>query len=578
MNTTFKLSIIAALILALTACSIQGPWDYDLEEKPPFAGIFVYGQLVADLPVENICFDRLYQLDEMYTTAFSFYNQAQVQIKGVDQNGTDKVILLSAVQGNPNCFTSTENFLPQKGKSYQLTATFNWDSAGTVVNSVLTSTANIPTSFEMSDSARASSDVLSPGTGENIAGDPIATFQSLPPKAQEDFLRIYGDTLSVLQNDSALFAAWIGKNIVQLSKVTDSLLDLYDTKIYYKQNDSIYFLWRADTRSHFFKAIASPEIKSIVVTHRFEDEARIPLIGFMQLIDKSAPKPEKFFYKGQIDRLKTESRIQNKNFSSFDTLGVVNTWFVGGKNTLYFYGMEAFYDLYDQTVIQSVDNPLSRPRTNINGGFGYFVGSILDSFVVNVKIPKSQLSYTQFEANAAFCVNTKPNGDKIPESWEATLCRPFKMKYCKQVNFNDVEYAQKNPTILTKGNYKTCFEEKVWSELEKGTPLENSLASMSVPDEATKQIAFSNGTTEYCIRNGFKSGLCDSDLKKCQDKTQASTSKTNQRNWCKDNSWAGVGCDWALALYCRETNPNAPNLCKPAKAFCAQNPTHVVCQ
>ena len=79
MNITFKRRIMKTLILSvfLIAGCLQGPWEYDNEEKPTYRGVHVNAYVIANQAVDNVCFEKINELDEFYTGAFPFYQEAR---------------------------------------------------------------------------------------------------------------------------------------------------------------------------------------------------------------------------------------------------------------------------------------------------------------------------------------------------------------------------------------------------------------------------------------------------------------------------------------------------------------------
>ena len=109
-----KLAICCSLLLAalfLAACSdFHGPWDYYPEKRDVYTGIFTYGTIVADENPE-ICFSKIYELDETSSKDFAFYDSAYVTVKGYFKRTTndkdvDTTIVLWAYRDKPNCFSS----------------------------------------------------------------------------------------------------------------------------------------------------------------------------------------------------------------------------------------------------------------------------------------------------------------------------------------------------------------------------------------------------------------------------------------------------------------------------------------
>ena len=124
-------SVLLVIALALTACGdFHGPWEYYPEEREVYTGIFTYGYILSDGGTD-ICFSKIYELDETSSQNFAFYDSARVTVQGpfdIDGDETDTTLVLSPKAGKPNCFYSELDGIT--GKSYKMDAYFEWDSAG----------------------------------------------------------------------------------------------------------------------------------------------------------------------------------------------------------------------------------------------------------------------------------------------------------------------------------------------------------------------------------------------------------------------------------------------------------------
>jgi hypothetical protein len=62
-----------------------------------------------------------------------------------------------------------------------------------------------------------------------------------------------------------------------------------------------------------------------------------------------------------------------------------------------------------ETDIYSESDSRVKAKYNIDGGAGIFAGMLVDTFAVNVKIPQGGVTYSNAEAQIAYC---KKNMDK----------------------------------------------------------------------------------------------------------------------------------------------------------------------
>jgi hypothetical protein len=140
-------SFFSALLMLVACSDFHGPWEYYPEKRNIYTGIFTYGTIVADENPE-ICFSKIYELDETSSKDFAFYDSAYVTVKGCFKRTTndedaDTTIVLRPYSDKPNCFSS--DYMGVVGKSYTMDAYFEWDSSGHKAKSRYTAEATIPT-------------------------------------------------------------------------------------------------------------------------------------------------------------------------------------------------------------------------------------------------------------------------------------------------------------------------------------------------------------------------------------------------------------------------------------------------
>ena len=66
----------------LVACDFHGPWEYYPEEREVYTGIYTYGYVLAGGET-NVCFSKVYELDEASSQNFAFYDSAYVTVSGL---------------------------------------------------------------------------------------------------------------------------------------------------------------------------------------------------------------------------------------------------------------------------------------------------------------------------------------------------------------------------------------------------------------------------------------------------------------------------------------------------------------
>ena len=133
------------LALVLAACGdFHGPWEYYPHEREVYTGIYTYGYVLADAETE-ICFSKVYELDEVMAENFAFYDSARVTVEGlflIDGKEVDTTLVIAARSGHPNCFYSEYGGVV--GETYKMDAYFEWDSVGHAAKSRYKALATIP--------------------------------------------------------------------------------------------------------------------------------------------------------------------------------------------------------------------------------------------------------------------------------------------------------------------------------------------------------------------------------------------------------------------------------------------------
>ena len=146
---SIKKYAVPALCLLFAACDLQGPWSYWPEDEKQYRGVYTLAYVIADRPVNRMCFQRLLSLNEAASDNFAFYDSATVKISG-NFSGRDTTLSLAPESAYPNCFDGPADLLAERGKNYSLDAYFVWDSSGKSVRSHYTAEATVPSVFAIS--------------------------------------------------------------------------------------------------------------------------------------------------------------------------------------------------------------------------------------------------------------------------------------------------------------------------------------------------------------------------------------------------------------------------------------------
>lgn len=352
MNTTSRI-LAAAGALFLGGC-LPGPWDYTPSGKPAFRGVTMFAYAVAGKPVEDACFERLLTLTEAASDSRAWYDSASVSVSGTFSTGNQTLVLTPKALP-VNCFEGPINARFVAGESYVITASFVWDSAGTIARSLLMATARIPAGFSIRDTAYAPAYAL---TGAGNA--PLSPAGLIPVPYRN------GDTVFYLPS----------------KKIGD---------------------FNLSELSHFFLAHYNDDVKAVLMTRRFDSTEARPETSF-DSIAGFVPSLSDFYMVGTLNRLILYPNVPVPTGRNLlDSMGMVNAWFWTGRNRIYFYGAEAIYADYQAALEESYENTKVRLPTNVTGGQGFFTGMAVDSFTVNIKLDGFTQAFPYRQTRVAAC-------------------------------------------------------------------------------------------------------------------------------------------------------------------------------
>jgi hypothetical protein len=531
-------------VAALAGC-LPGPWDYRPESRPAFRGITASVYAVADRPVENACFEKLYQLDEASTEAFPFYDADSVTITGNFSDGAG-TRLLTRHPKTPNCFVGPSGSRFVRGESYALRARFTWDSAGATVTSVLTATARVPGDFGIVDTAYAPSLASAGAALDNITDS--ATFLHLPPVPRAKFLERYGDTLLALQGNAPGLASWELANGIRLRK--DLTEWLQEDLVTYRRGDSLYYLSaqsNLSNLSHFFKARRDAAVKGVLISQRFDTLGSRPTTSFDSLFG-IAPDTASFYYPGDHRRLIFYGDYRNPDGRHvFDSLGFVNAWFWSGRNRLYFYGAEAIYSDFQTAREEQSGNTKIVLPTNVTGGQGFFAGMVVDSFDVNIRLDGSTQSFTYAAARAAACRD---------KGWFSTRdCVGYYPAYCA-------------------ANGWTTADCRVDAMSRAMDPVDSLTLPAALRDSARFWATWNPALTlesqrRYCIDENYRTDVpaCAGVRAECENTASGNACQLILWKHCQLNYWQGPECVEGAKSYCRAKRDVARTMCREVPEF-----------
>lgn len=524
------LMLLLSVCMLIVSC-LQGPWEYTPKNILEHKGLWINAYMIAGLPVKDFCVEKQIGLNEESTQAFKFYTSASVVITGDFSNGSTTQTL-SENPNRPNCFVADTSALPMRGKDYDLRATFVWDSAGQEVTSIITGTAHLPYSFEIDDSALAPA-LAATGTTQGAGNDSLGSLLlqvGIPIPAQKEIIDKYGIGIFTQPPDS--IQHFFEKNGIEIQKIISKY------RIKYSQNDSVFYLTNDNnTKSHYYNTNADSGVGSVLITIHYDSNALRPENRFDRIAGMS-PELENVYMPGTQNRLLIWADIKGKNYRIFDSLAVVNTYFLIGKNTLRFFGMEKAYEKFMTSVTDNADDPRLKIVSNVSGAKGFFTGGILDSFTVYIKADSSVKLYNNKEAHAAYCTK---------EGWDSQKdCREFYPIYC----------SQKTDTIA-------CTRFYMLDSLKKSLPLPTA-GNRTDSVWATQQLCIEGFATA-------DSSSCSMFKLSCQEHQPTTTCQSQWFNYCLDHNWQGDLCKEALVWYCVEKPGRSTTLCEEASKLCLKN-------
>jgi hypothetical protein len=581
--TTQAIAVGAAVLgsAALLSC-IQGPWDYTPSNPPLYRGIWAEAYVVADKPIDQVCFAKLLELDEKRTPNFAFYANAEVSIAGSFANG-DQTLLLKPKALLPNCFEGDPAALPLKGRTYDLQARFVWDSAGTEVTTRLTAQATVTDSFSIQRQAVAPSIAFIGGFGAGGTFFNPADLDKLPTGIQETMLKEFPDEvqeLATIVNDSAkLRIFFLGDSATQTppkgGPLTLRLRELIkkDQRMYEEGDTSLYYISNADlnTLSHYFTSIRGRGVKGVLVS-QYWDTLASRIINPFQTFFGQKPDSSSYYFPGDKRRLVFYPSAENKakGFNILDSIGVVNTWFFTGRNRFYFYACDTNYANYLNTNTRAgespEDNPKLVPYTNVQGGRGFFAALAVDSFDVQIKADPADETFPLQATRADYCRS---------EGWfEKKACIDFYHPFCESKGW-------KAGDCVTDA-FMTCMA------VNGRTDTLDGLCDYAPPKDAMDSAmkAFANDsnfiretTYRFCIERGLTDSLeaCSGAIQACEVEIGKNQCKEMLWTYCEARDWSPAVCRNASVTYCRDAKPNAPALCRSAEQLCQENPKPTSC-
>ena len=479
--------ILVLLAFVLAACGdFHGPWEYYPEEREIYTGIFTYGYILSD-GGSDICFSKIYELDETSAQNFAFYDSARVTVQGpfdIDGNETDTMLVLSPKAGKPNCFYSELDGIT--GKSYKMDAYFEWDSAGHAAKSRFTAKAEIPNAISI--------------PGMNV------------PLADGSYeWREY--------NDSTEFRV----------KFLEFPMDMEFVKC-----DVDYDKTVKGVISVMRYGISNAESQKTTINNMLKGMTDKDSTGYRGIaMHDPLERSENLGY--------TISRWV-ADFNALDTLYLMNMMMPLGKIYVDFYATDAAYIDYEMKVTNSFSDSRIIPESNIENGLGVFSGMAKTTISLYVDGNGVSMEHIAWRN----CDETE--GDDA-DSWDSRGCRLYQDVACSGMpsdsldgsnllDVNETAYLYYRKSEYMKDN-STCYASHVKAAMMLDTTKWTEFLPKNISSE-DKSNAYSDGLKRYCVASNFESnGIadCGSLEKACLESGEENYCNVYLWNWCADRNW-----------------------------------------
>ncbi len=369
---TVKCSVVkyfcAMVVLLLVACDMQGPWSYLPEERELYRGIYTYAWIESgDVP--HLCFNKLYKLTEAAAEDFAFYDSAHVTVTGKFENAGETELVLSPKAKDENCFEPSENAYGIKGESYEMKATFKWDSAGTVVVSTYTAVAHIPENFGVKGTAV-----------------PLPLKQSLWVPFSEDTLK---------------------------TKFLEFPFDMDPYKFAMDYDSAV----GGVLTSMEYDNVNGGENMNTTIAYMLRGLVEPDSMGFLGVSMHNG-------FEHQSNLGYTTNQVI-AGIRGLDTIMATNITFPVGTSTIRFYATDKAYADYRNFVLASFNDPRILPKSNIENGMGVFSG--MTRVDLNLVV-SSEESVPYDHIRPTRCDNEgrlDPN-----DAWSSKACRLYQDQYC----------------------------------------------------------------------------------------------------------------------------------------------------
>ena len=485
------------------ACDFHGPWEYYPENREVYTGIYTYGYILANGET-NICFSKVYELDESSSQNFAFYDSARVTVQGLFKYTRDGNIdtTIELYNKGPNCFAQN-NYRGIIGESYTMEAYFVWDSAGHTARSKYKAVATIPNKVEIK--------------GMNV------------PQQDGSYKWIENP-----HNDTT--KKWY--SVIDFTlKFLEYPMDMEFFKVALDYDESV-----RGVLSIMNYGMKNGESQKTTMNHMFEGMTEVDDEGYRGIaMHDPLEKQQNLGYM---------SNSTVAGYKSLDTLYLMNMMLPIGEITVDLYATDEAYTDYMEKVKQSVSDSRFVPESNIENGMGVFTGMALTTVHIDVNGDGVGFSHIGWRN----CSDTK--GD-YADSWDSKGCRLFQDVACSGAasylleDDESVSWDERN-LITANEHASEIYRDSVYNRGTKSCYASNVKAAMMLdttkwseflPDTINaedKTNAYVDGLKRYCVASNFKNNKiadCSALEKECLESPEKTNCKEYLWLWCADRGW-----------------------------------------
>ena len=489
----------------LVACDFHGPWEYYPEEREVYTGVYTYGYVLAGGET-NVCFSKVYELDEASSQDFAFYDSAYVTVSGVFYyriRSEKKDTTIKLYSNEPNCFNESyyEGIV---GESYTLNAYFEWDSAGHKAKSRFKAVATIPSAVKAKG-------------------------------------------LNVPQQDGSY--KWIENPRYDTTKRMYPIPDFRITFLEYPMD------------MEFVKVAMDYDktVRGVLSIMNYDISGGESQNTTMNQMFKGVTDADETGYRGIAMHDPLEKQ-QNLGFSSnrtvagnkiLDTLYLMNMMLPVGSISVDFYSTDDAYVDYIETVKRSVSDSRFIPESNIENGMGVFSGMAKTTITIDVGGDGVNFSHIAWSN----CEDTE--GD-LSDSWDSRGCRLYQDIACSgaisELIDEDAHWWSPSDKSMIEANERSTeiYRDSVYnrhvkacyaSNVKAAMKLDTTKWSLFLPDTINaedKANAYVDGLKRYCVASNFESNHiadCSALEKECLERAEKTNCKVYLWTWCADRDW-----------------------------------------